>query len=369
MKSDKSFKLSFATVCMNRLHHLKKTLPQNIENNKNYKNLEFVILDYNSVDEMEQWIKTNFMKFIKKGRIVYYKNPYPNQFNMAHFKNMVSRLGSGNIICLIDADNYTGQGYAKYINSCFNRNYNSFLTTIGKRKTTNIKDVLGRVCFRKDDFLAVEGFDESMNNYGFDDYDFANRLELIGRKRIIIKNNRFLEAIMHKDSERVKYLSNYSNFQDLYISHIDPSKSSLLFLFKDQTFNLGIVIENESANASNYKNTLLLKKHKYQYSIKKNRWNRGEWKFIRDEILLTFDNSKKLLFQLKGEILQNKNNIFYRIKNEEDIKGFILFHSEISNRNKLTVNEINKSFSVNNGTFGEGVVFKNFSNANPVLLK
>ncbi|WP_158563357.1 hypothetical protein [Chitinophaga silvatica] len=43
-------KISFCTVCMGRLHHLRQTLLQNIADNTTYDNLEFVILDCNSED-------------------------------------------------------------------------------------------------------------------------------------------------------------------------------------------------------------------------------------------------------------------------------------------------------------------------------
>ena len=50
-------KISFCTVCMNRLQYLMQTLPVNIAGNIDYPNLEFVVLNYNSKDDMENWIR------------------------------------------------------------------------------------------------------------------------------------------------------------------------------------------------------------------------------------------------------------------------------------------------------------------------
>jgi hypothetical protein len=41
---------------MDRLSHLKKLYAKNIENNRDYPNVEFVLLDYNSSDELEEWV-------------------------------------------------------------------------------------------------------------------------------------------------------------------------------------------------------------------------------------------------------------------------------------------------------------------------
>jgi len=48
----KHFKISFCIVCMNRLHQLSQTLLQNIRDNEDYSELEFIVLDYNSNDGM-----------------------------------------------------------------------------------------------------------------------------------------------------------------------------------------------------------------------------------------------------------------------------------------------------------------------------
>ena len=48
---------------MNRLSHLQETLPKNIHDNYLLGDVEFVLLDYNSSDGLESWVK-NDMKNI-----------------------------------------------------------------------------------------------------------------------------------------------------------------------------------------------------------------------------------------------------------------------------------------------------------------
>jgi hypothetical protein len=77
-------------VCMNRLHQLKQTLMQNIADNADYEQLEFVVLDYNSKDGMEEWVKQNLAGQIKTGRVVYYKTIEPESWSPSHSKNLAT---------------------------------------------------------------------------------------------------------------------------------------------------------------------------------------------------------------------------------------------------------------------------------------
>lgn len=47
--------ISFCITCMNRLKHLQETLEKNILDNFLVDEVEFVVLDYNSQDGLEEW--------------------------------------------------------------------------------------------------------------------------------------------------------------------------------------------------------------------------------------------------------------------------------------------------------------------------
>src|SRR6187402_102950 len=101
----KKNRISFCTVCMNRIEHLKQTLPKNIEDNIAYGNLEFLLLDYNSKDGLEEWVESEMKEYIDKGILHYYKTTEPEYFHRSHSRNMIIKKATGDIVCNIDADN------------------------------------------------------------------------------------------------------------------------------------------------------------------------------------------------------------------------------------------------------------------------
>jgi hypothetical protein len=355
---------------MNRLYHLKETLPQNIEDNLSYPNLEHVLLDYNSRDDMEKWVKENLSAHIKSGRLTYYRTPDPAQFNMAHSKNMVTNLAAGDIVCIVDADNYTGRGYAEYVNKCFNRQPDSFLTTISQRKVKHGPDVLGRVCFRKKDFVAIGGFDEFMSSYGFDDHDFANRLALAGRQRNLISNKKYLQAITHSTTERLSNQKISRFFDRLFIRHIDPAASELIFLFTDHSFSLGIMINNRAKAAMDLHNLLKKKTYKYDESLATEDWIQGTWEQNAGSIRLRTATGESVTLDttISNGLLLKDGNGFRHVTDQNMITDLLYFHTAIRNRNKMNTNFKQKKIIVNHNGFGKGSVFRNFDNSLPIQI-
>lgn len=228
-------RISFCTTCMNRAFHLEQTLPVNISDNADYDNAEFVVLNYNSRDHLHEYILDTFPYEMKKGVLKYFRTDKPTYFNNSHAKNCVSRLSSGDIICNLDADNFTGPGFANYINSRFVESKGVYLVSIDKLPSTS---VIGRVCLKKEDFYKVEGYDENMFGYGWEDIDFYNRLNLIGLNREYISGEKFLNSIDHDSDSRYLNYQFYSSLTDIYISFLDPRRSKLLLLNNDNTYKV-----------------------------------------------------------------------------------------------------------------------------------
>src|SRR5688572_31144005 len=112
----RQFTISFCTTCMGRIHDLAQTLPRNMADNADYPALEFVLLDYHSRDGLEQWVKDHLMPHIESGRLVYARTVEPEWYEMAHSRNVAFKLASGQIVCNVDADNWTGPGFAAVLN-------------------------------------------------------------------------------------------------------------------------------------------------------------------------------------------------------------------------------------------------------------
>src|SRR5688572_14300277 len=97
-------RISFCTVCMNRMHHLMLTLPKNIQTNRHYGNLEFIVMDYNSADGLSAWIKNEMSEYLAQGLLVYYQYDEARFFDRSHSRNMMFKLATGDIVCNVDAD-------------------------------------------------------------------------------------------------------------------------------------------------------------------------------------------------------------------------------------------------------------------------
>ena len=180
-KVKKEYKISFCTTCMGRLYDLEKTLLKNIEYNKDYPNLEFVILNYNSKDELDGWMKENMMKYIESGRVSYYKTIEPEYFSMSHSRNIAFKVANGEIVNNLDADNYTYD-----FGNIQKENWASFLNRMAAERSEKIifakgKQLLrGRIGFYKREFMELGGYDEELEGYGHDEQDLILRAKELG---------------------------------------------------------------------------------------------------------------------------------------------------------------------------------------------
>ncbi|WP_422083629.1 glycosyltransferase family 2 protein [Ulvibacterium sp.] len=333
----KKKKISFCTVCMNRTSFLKQTLPKNIEYNLAYGNIEFVILNYNSTDGMHEWITKEMSHHIDSGLIRYVRTLEPQYFRWSHSKNVVALQASGEIICNLDADNFTGQGFATYINNQFQKNEQIFLAV---DKGSTIRDCYGRICAKKSDFLKVRGYDEAMDFYGYEDFDLMYRLELSGVKKERIENKKFLKAVLHSNEERLINRFNNTVIQKIYIRYETLSISTLLFLFGNGSAYLGKVIENRTVNAKSIENLFPENRnHEYTYELLDNKWDSGTHS-LQEGVFIN------------GQALEISEG-YYEISNREIFFSMTMFYSQITNRVRMEQNKANKLWRVNHETFGE----------------
>src|SRR5277367_3002690 len=194
--------IAFATTCKGRAQHIKQTLPRNLADNPSAK---FIILDYNSHDDLGLYLKLNHAYDIESGRLVVYSYSEQVPFRMAHAKNMAHRCamreGAG-ILCNLDADNITGPHFDHYLKTMFQRaDYdrqmfgcpNIFLWARmipGQMK----RGVSGRIAMTSRAFLLAGGYDERYADWGPDDKDMNVRLARLGLLPVEI-DTCFLDAI------------------------------------------------------------------------------------------------------------------------------------------------------------------------------
>ena len=169
-------KISLCTTCMDRIHDLAITLPKNVEDNKDYENLEFVIVDYGGSDNLDKFILNRFPEEIESGRIVYYRVHDVKHYSMAHSRNIGFKLATGDTVHNLDADNFTNKGFATYLNRMAQMRPEKASFAKGKR------GLHGRIGFWKREFMTLGGYDESFEGYGADDMDLLARSMLMGHQ-------------------------------------------------------------------------------------------------------------------------------------------------------------------------------------------
>ena len=165
--------VSCCTVCMGRLHHIKETLPRNLKSHLNWHG-EFVLLDYNSQDGLREWVETNLEDEIMSGRLTYYRTEDPQNFHMAHAKNVAHRVAKNEVVCNLDADNYVDAEFSQYLTDLFKKHPNSITRGFGEH------GFFGRVAVLKEHFERLRGYDEDFEGWGYDDEDLVLRGQAMG---------------------------------------------------------------------------------------------------------------------------------------------------------------------------------------------
>jgi glycosyltransferase involved in cell wall biosynthesis len=167
-------KLSVVTTCMNRLDHLRQTLPQNMKDSAGV-SVEFVLVNYNSKDDMDRWVQINYPQEIASGLIKHVHVLNVTEYSMVHSRNVGFKAASGEVVVQVDADNYMKQGFAA-------RCLEIAATTSGPVVMFRANHRLrGRLGFRRQEFIdLLGGYDESMKGYGADDRDIFERAKRLG---------------------------------------------------------------------------------------------------------------------------------------------------------------------------------------------
>jgi hypothetical protein len=352
---------------MNRLHHLQQTLPVNIAENSAHPNLEFVVLNYNSKDGMDDWIKTHMSHYIESGLVKYYKTEEPEYFSLAHSKNMVTKLATGDIICNVDADNYAGLDYVLWVEECFAATGpNTIITTI-RKDSIPYRDQGGKLCFSRDLFLAVNGYDESLIGYGMDDVDLSNRMENAGGRRVFIEQDKYLRCIEHGFDER---LSNYkypNNLESLYlcVPETTDNKAKILYLFKDNT-----VAEMSYDFDASLRNNLVITY--VGWTVGKDGCREANFRRVNEHLLLTFLDQPAVAYreETTGDLrVADTGYIYWKKITKGDRMYFeaVMGYNECLNRRTFVKNDISKA-PVNTNGWGKGTVYLNFDRANSYLV-
>lgn len=213
--------IAFCTTVKGRTQHLRETLPRNLDANPRSK---FIVLDYNSGDGLLEYIREEHGREIHEGRLVVYTYPAGQQFKIAHAKNMAHRLGileGGDILCNLDADNYTGPGFEDYIERTFAAAAGEIVMQGTMVKGVLPRGISGRIVCTARNFLKAGGYDEKFQTWSPDDKDFNLRIRLLGCEAVDI-DHLYLNAVRHNDKVRFReypHAENKGGYYDIPRRH------------------------------------------------------------------------------------------------------------------------------------------------------
>lgn len=331
--------LCFFTVVMNRLHHLEQTLSANLASNA-LPTTKFLILDYNSDDGLQDYIINNFSDELKAGRLEYHRYAHAKYFSHSHSRNLAVKLTDTEFVCNVDADNFTGKDFDKYLQSQFAAHPKVLIS--GLSNPLNMYGAFGRMSTRREDFLTVGGYDESFEGYGFEDYDLVSRLQENGVQKVLIHDPAFLETLSHDNDVRVAREWTKDQLEVLYRQQVSESLQVLLYLFKDGTMHYGVVNEDFEAGMH------------YRYTLAGNSWQAGTWNAGERELIIRFDGFDAR-FEMQGVYLTGNN---HHLKIEDDpqkLEEAILFHTNMANCCRYLANKKQNIIRVNENGFGSGI--------------
>jgi hypothetical protein len=221
-------KVSYCTVCYGRLWQLALTIQDNLKNLK--QDEELILIDYNSPDDTMIYILGTkiFNKYIRQGQLKFAHIFDIDEYNCPKSKNIAHRLGDGEILVNLDADNFL-LGMREKIDNTFNKNINSVL-----HMETRMGDgSFGRIALSKENFYKIGGYDENLLPHSHQDSDLINRGKGFGLEYVFdplytytIANNmhaknKYLKESWFEMREKNKKKSQENVSKKLFVANIN----------------------------------------------------------------------------------------------------------------------------------------------------
>jgi hypothetical protein len=183
------YTINFVTTCKGRLHHIKETLPLLSEQAEK----EVILVDYSCPQNTAKWVSENY----KHVNLIKVES---DGFNLSHARNQGAEKVDSDFICFIDADVKIKPGFINWLHE----NISPYCFYTPSNNINKDYELWGTVVLPTHAYKHIKGYDENFSGWGGEDDDLYYRLKSAGFTPLGIPPH-FLEAIKHKDEERVLF--------------------------------------------------------------------------------------------------------------------------------------------------------------------
>lgn len=219
--------LSFCITCKNRLHQIRETLRRNLDDNSLFSEwVEFVLVDFGSTDGLREWVVGNFQGELASGYLKYFHTDGLPFWHCSVAKNTSHLLAAGDILVNLDCDNFTGPNGGRFV-------IRHWLKHDGEKLVLHQFDgnywrgIYGRLATDRESFMAVGGYDESLEAASWQDGDLLRRLEGYGARCIVDPHPRYNQTIPNDRNEILTYVNSPLSYDEMMAKNKAISEANL----------------------------------------------------------------------------------------------------------------------------------------------
>ena len=188
-------KISLCVPCMDRTYDLKVSLPAMLKSCAESGPCEISLINYNSKDDLDDWIKTVIVP--DNVELTYRKYTGRDYYHMAHARNLSVLNSTGDYIIIGSADMVPHYDFVKTVRFMIEANDYVWMQDMEHK---------GFIVCRRVEFISAGGYDERFEFYGPEDRDIALRLFRRGGKFGRIERG-------HIDLIRTPKRNKYTNYR------------------------------------------------------------------------------------------------------------------------------------------------------------
>ena len=214
-------KISFCVTCKGRLWQLRQTLPPNLDVAVNDKNSEIVVLNYNSPDEIDAWMR-QFQPWIDSGVLRYIHEKTETGFHGPKAKNIAHLAATGEFLFNLDCDNFIGAAIPT-LRRLWQDNGDAVIHGFSG---VSLDGTFGRIGISRSRFLALGGYDENMHAMAYHDVDFINRALVLGMT-VIGTAAASGPAILNTQQHKMQYCPGTHTWNEMFQLNRELSRRNL----------------------------------------------------------------------------------------------------------------------------------------------